>query len=253
MTDAKPQREGRQPPFRTPQGDHEKSDVWTEVDNWALKRLHSSQSPNYSAIEYATRLSEAEGLPNMEVSALQGKLLVTYCQMINAKAVLEVGTLGGVSSIWLASSGPDVKVTTIEIDPGRKAVAEQAIAHAGLSDRIEVLLGAGVDVLAKIREEVDAGRRPKFDFVFIDADKQNNVNYYNQAVAMSRPRGCVIVDNVVRRGMIAYDEDAKADGRVEGARQVVEAAGKDDRLMSNSLIQTVGEKNYDGFLVCVVK
>jgi predicted O-methyltransferase YrrM len=173
--------------------------------------------------------------------------------MIDAKNVLEVGTLGGVSSIYLASSGPDVKVTTIEIDPERKRVAEEAIANAGLGDRIEVLLGAGVDVLPKIKEDVAEGRRPKFDFVFIDADKPNNLNYYNAAVPMCRSRGCVMVDNVVRRGRLADDNAAREDPNVQGARDVIEAAGKDDRLMSTSMIQTVGEKNYDGFLICIVK
>ena len=173
--------------------------------------------------------------------------------MIYAKHVLELGTLGGVSSIYLASSGPDVKVTTIEIDPQRKKVAEEAIANAGLSDRIEVLLGAGVDVLAEIKKDVDAGKRPKFDFSFIDADKPNNLNYFNAAVEMSRSRAVVMVDNVVRRGGLAEDEAAKEDPNVQGARDVIEAAGRDDRVLSCSMIQTVGEKNYDGFFVCILK
>ena len=189
----------------------------------------------------------------MEVSPLQGKFLVTQCQMLNAKNVLELGTLGGISSIWLASSGPDVKVTTIEIDETRKAVAEEAIAHAGLSDRIEVLLGAGVDVLSGIGKDIDEGTRPKYDFVFIDADKQNNLNYYNAAVQMCRSRACIIVHIVVRRGQLADVEAANTDDRVEGARKVIIAAGKDERLMGTSMLQTVGEKNYDGFLICVVK
>ena len=173
--------------------------------------------------------------------------------MIDAKHVLEVGTLGGVSSIWLALSGPDVKVTTIEIDPERKAVAEEAIAHAGLSDRVQVLLGAGVEVLANLKKEVSDGKRPKFDFVFIDADKPNNLHYLNESLQMVRSRACIIVDNVVRRGRLADDEAAKTDEAVKGARKVIEAAGTDDRVMSSTLLQTVGEKNYDGVLVCVAK
>lgn len=179
--------------------------------------------------------------------------MVTQCQMVDAKNVLEVGTLGGVSSIYLASSGPDVKVTTIEVDPKHKKVAEEAIAKAGLSNRIDVELGAGVDVLPKIRQDVDEEKRPKFDFVFIDADKPNNLNYFNAAVPMCRSRACIIVDNVVRRGKLADDKAAQDDPNIRGARDVIEAAGKDDRLASTSMIQTVGEKNYDGFLICVVK
>lgn len=241
------------PRQRTPMTGHEKDERWTAVDVWAKERLYPPGSPYYKEIHNALQLSESRGLPAIEVSDLQGRFLVTQCQMLDAKHVLELGTLGGVSSICLASSGPDVHVTTIEIDPERKKVAEEAIAKAGLSDRIEVLLGAGVDVLPQIRKEVDGGKRPKFDFVFIDADKPNNVNYYNAAVPMTRSRGCVMVDNVVRRGRLAEDDTAKEDPNVQGARDVIEAAGKDDRLMSSSMIQTVGEKNYDGFLSCIVK
>jgi predicted O-methyltransferase YrrM len=220
---------------------------------YAKKRLYTSSSPYYREIQDALKLSETRGLPSIEVSDLQGRFLVTQCQIIDAKNVLELGTLGGVSSIYLASSGPDVKVTTIEIDEQRKQVAEEAIANAGLSHRIEVLLGAGVDVLRRIKQDVDEGRRLKFDFVFIDADKPNNLNYYNAAVPMCRSRGCVMIDNVVRRGRLADDNAAREDPNVQGARDVIEVAGKDDRLMSTSMIQTVGEKNYDGFLICIVK
>lgn len=241
------------PSHRTRLSTHEKDDRWTAVDVWAKERLHTSDTPYHREINAALQLSETRGLPSIEVSELQGRFLVTQCQMIDAKNVLEVGTLGGVSSIYLASSGPNVKVTTIEIDPKHKKVAEEAIANAGLSDRIEVLLGAGVDVLPKIKEEVSNGKRPKFDFVFIDADKPNNLNYFNAAVSMCRSRACVIVDNVVRRGLLADDDVAREDVNVQGARIVIAAAGKDDRLLSMSMIQTVGEKNYDGFLISVVK
>ena len=241
------------PRTRTRQPSHEKNDRWATVNKYALRRLNPSDSSYYDAINHAIELSESRGLPSIEVSALQGKFLATQCQIANAKHVLELGTLGGISSIWFASSGPDVSVTTIEIEEHRKAVAEEAIAHAGLTDRIEVLLGAGVDVLPKLRKEVESGKRPKYDFVFIDADKQNSLNYFNEAVPMSRSRACIVVDNVVRKGKLADDEAAKQDDRILGARRVVEAAGKDERLMGTTLLQTVGEKNYDGFLMCVVK
>lgn len=245
-------------PSRTVNIHHEKDERWTAVDKYALQHLNPADSPYYSAINYAIELSESHGLPSIEVSSLQGKFLVTQCQLIDAKHVLEVGTLGGISSIWLASSSPDVKITTIEVSEKHKAVAEEAIADAGLSNRIEVLLGAGVDVLPGLRKEVENGRRPKFDLVFIDADKPNNVNYFNDAVPMSRSRACIIVDNVARKGQLAYDDEARAQlseheaGQALGSRLVVEAAGKDRRLMSTTLLQTVGEKNYDGFLLCVV-
>lgn len=174
------------------------------------------------------------------------------CMLIDAKNILEVGTLGGYSSIFLASSSDDAKVTTIEIEPKHRDVAERAHAHAGLGDRIEVLLGAGLDVLPKIRQEVEEGKRQLFDFVFIDADKENNLQYLNEVVPICRSRSMIVVDNVVRRGQLADEELARTDTRIAGARRVVEAAGKDPRLEC-SLVQTVGEKNYDGFLLCVVK
>lgn len=254
---------------RTHTFSHEKDERWTAVDAYAKKHLHKPSSSHCSAIDYAINLSKEKHLPGIEISLLQGKWLLTQCQMINAKHVLEVGTLGGISSIWLALSGSDVKVTTVEIDPKRKAVAEEAIEHAGLSDRIEVVLGAGMDVLPKLRDEVKAGTRSAYDFVFIDADKPNNLNYFNESVQMVRSRGCIVVDNVVRRGRLADDEAAQSDPAVKGARAVIEAAGNDDRVstyvdektahscvvrstlttlpcvsVSSTLLQTVGEKNY---------
>jgi len=180
---------------RTHRPTHEKDERWTAVDKYATQQLHRPDSPHWSAINYAIQLSEEKRFPNIEVSLLHGKWLLTQCQMIDAKRVLEVGTLGGISAIWLALSGPDVNVTTVEIDPERKAVAEQAIAHAGLSDRVEVILGTGVDVLSRLREEVESGNRLPFDFVFIDADKKNNLNYFIESIKMVRSRACIVVDN----------------------------------------------------------
>ncbi|WPG97589.1 Hypothetical protein R9X50_00036700 [Acrodontium crateriforme] len=227
---------------------HERNERWTAVDQYASHHLLPIDTPLAAALKYASELSARESLPNIEVSRQQGKFLALQCMISGAKNVLEVGTLGGYSSIWLASASPDVKITTIEIDPKHKAVAEQAIAHAGLSDRITVLLGAGADVLPKLRTEIEAGTREKFGFVFIDADKPSNLTYLNEAVPMCLPRSVIIVDNVVRRGQLADAEVAKTDAKVAGARQVVEAAGKDHRLDA-CLLQTVGEKNYDGFMI----
>lgn len=238
---------------RRKEASHERDERSTAVDQYCLKHLHTPSSSSYAAIDYSTQLSEKSGLPAIEVSYLQGKFLALQCQMIDAKNVLELGTLGGTSSIWMAMSGPEVKVTTIEVDPEHKKVAEQAIAHAGLSERITVHLGAGLDVLPQIHSEVTSNKRPLFDLVFIDADKENNLAYYDYAIRMCRSRACIIVDNVVRSGKLADDEVAKKDSRIQGARKVIEAAGRDERLMGATVIQTVGEKNYDGFLMCVVK
>ncbi|KAH9841316.1 O-methyltransferase-like protein family 3 [Teratosphaeria destructans] len=225
---------------------------WTAVDQYALSHLFPPTSPYFSALQYARDQAAAAGLRSIEVSALQGRFLRLQCMLIGAKNILEVGTLGGYSSIILASSSPEAKVTTIEIEEKNKAVAEKAIANAGLSERINVLLGAGVDVLPRLRKEIDEGRREKFRFVFIDADKENGLHYLNDAIPMCEPGSLIVVDNVVRKGSLADEEIAKFDSKTAGSRAVVEGAGRDERIES-TLLQTVGEKNYDGFLLCYVK
>lgn len=225
--------------------------TWTSVDTYATQALLSNHS-YASALDSTTSIARQANLPSIEVSPLQGAFLSTQCQLANAKHVLEIGTLGGCSAIWMASSGPDVHVTTIEVEPSHAEVARQAVRAAGLEGRVEVLLGAGKDVLPLLRAEVEEGKRSRFDFVFIDADKENNLLYLREAVAMCRPRAAVVVDNVVRRGALASEEAAKKDVRVEGSRQVVEAVGRGEIFMGCSLLQTVGVKGYDGFLIGVV-
>lgn len=226
--------------------------TWTSVDDYATHSLLANH-PYTSALASIASIAKQADLPSIEVSPLQGAFLSTQCQLANAKHVLEVGTLGGYSAVWMASSGPDVRVTTIEVEPTHAEIARQAIRAVGLEDRVQVLLGAGKDVLPTLRAEVERGDRSRFDFVFIDADKQNNLLYLREAVAMCRPRAGVVVDNVVRRGALASEEAARNDSRVEGARQVVEAAGIEETLMGCSLLQTVGAKGYDGFLIGVVR
>ena len=172
-------------------------------------------------------------------------------RMLRAKNVLEVGTLGGYSTIWLASAWGGVRVTTVEINEHHQQVARTNLAHSGVEERVEALLGPGMEVLPRLLEDVRMGRREGFDMVFIDADKPNNWGYFDLAVQMSRPGACVIVDNVVRRGFLTDAERAKTDVMVEGSRRVVENAGKDPRVDA-VVIQLVGEKNYDGFLVATI-
>jgi predicted O-methyltransferase YrrM len=229
---------------------YEKDPRWTAVDDYAFSHLHSSTStPSTSALDQALRNSETEGLPNIAVSPSQGKYLQLQARLIRAKNILEVGTLGGYSTLWLANSTPDVKVTTVEVDAHHAEVAHANIKNAGVADRVEIRLGPGIEVLPQLAQEMKDGKRAKFQFVFIDADKENNWNYVDAAIGMCDPGACIIVDNVVRKGQVAQDTD---DPRVAGARRVIENIGKDERL-EGIVLQTVGEKNYDGFLFAVVR
>ncbi|KAF1966287.1 O-methyltransferas-like protein family 3 [Bimuria novae-zelandiae CBS 107.79] len=230
---------------------YEQDPRWTAVDHYSLSHLHatSQASPTNEVLAHALANSKKQDLPEIAVSPSQGKYLKLQAQLIRAKNILEVGTLGGYSTIWLASAGKDVHVTTIEVDAHHAEVAKANLEHAGVADRVDVRLGPGVEVLPQIAVEVKQGKKEKFQLVFIDADKVNNWNYVDSAVGMCEKGACVIVDNVVRKGRLAEDVD---DPNVQGARKVVESLGKDPRL-DGVVVQMVGEKNYDGFLFAIVK
>jgi len=238
---------GEDPPL------HEHDARWTAVDDYMNAHLLApSRNKYHEALEFARSNSRAKGLRDIAVFAGQGKMLALQIKLTGAKNVLEVGTLGGYSAIWMATAGDDVKVTTVEVDPRTKEIAEENIAHAGLSDRITVLLGPGIEVLPGLFEEVKAGKRPQFDFAFIDADKQNNLAYFNYALQMIKPNTLIYVDNVVRKGQVVDEKFIKEDPHIQGTRRLIEAVGQDDRVDA-VVIQTVGGKNYDGFLQAYVK
>jgi predicted O-methyltransferase YrrM len=230
---------------------HENDDRWSAVDQYSLSHLHpkSSIEPSNDALDQALANQKNEGLPDIAVSATQGKYLKIQAQLVKAKNILEVGTLGGYSTIWLASSSPDVKVVSVEVDSHHADVARANIKNVGYENRVEVKLGPGIEVLPKIVAEVKEGKRGKFDFVFIDADKENNWNYVDIALGMMNKGGVVIVDNMVRGGRLAIADSG--DVGVEGARRVVENVGKDSRL-DGIVVQTVSDKSYDGFLIAIV-
>lgn len=224
---------------------------WTAVDHYSFSHLHppSSTSPTNRVLDAAVANSEKHGLPNIAVSPCQGKFLMLHAQLLRAQNVLEVGTLGGYSTIWLASASPDIRVTTVEVDERHAAIARENLAAAGVADRVEVIVGSGMDVLPKLVKEVQSGARGKFDLVFIDADKENNWAYVDHALGMCVQGACIIVDNVVRKGRLV--DSSTTDSRVLGARKVVEEVGKDERL-DGVVLQTVG-KSYDGFLMAIAK
>ena len=231
---------------------HERNSRWTAVDEFQVPHLSPSTRPYHEAIENAYQNSISKGLANISVSRSQGKFLSVQCQIRNAKHVLEVGTLGAYSTIWMASSSPDVRVVTIEIDEKTAEIARENIRFAELEDRIEVIVGAALDVLPPLAAEIEQGKRPRFDFAFIDADKENAWPYFDLAVKTTVPRGVIYVDNVVRKGLLADVELAKRNPVVAGVRRLVEEVGKDQRVDA-VVLQTVDEKSYDRFLMAVVK
>ena len=225
---------------------------WTAVDNFQFPHLYPASRPYHSALEHALKNSLDKGLEDISVAPSQGKFLSVQCQIIGAKRVLEVGTLGAYSTIWMASASPDIRITSIEIDAHVAEIARENIAFAGLEDRIEVIVGAAREVLPQLAADIEHGKRERFDFTFIDADKESAWVYFDSAVKMTRPKGVVYVDNVVRKGLLADEELAKREPIVEGIRTVVREVGNDKRVDA-VVLQTVGEKNYDGFLMAVVK
>lgn len=214
---------------------------WTAVDRYITDAL----VPSDEVLDAALASSAANGLPAINVAPNQGKLLHVLARSIGAKRILEVGTLGGYSTIWLARAlRPDGKLITLEYEPKHADVARANIERAGLSHLVEIRLGKAIDTLPKIAAE---GGAP-FDFVFIDADKPGNADYFARALKLTRVGGLIIVDNVVRKGAV-LDEDG--DANAQGARRLFEAMATEKRV-SSTAVQTVGSKGYDGFAIAVV-
>jgi len=199
------------------------------------------------ALEEALAANAAAGLPSIDVSAPQGKLIHLLARMTGAQKALEIGTLGGYSTIWLASALPDDgRLITLERNARHAEVARRNVARAGLSGKVEIRTGAALETLPRIAAE---GLGP-FDFVFIDADKVNNAAYLEWALRLSHPGTAIVVDNVVRDGEVA---DARsADPDVIGVRRMFELIAREPRL-SATAIQTVGAKGWDGFALAIVK
>ncbi|MDB5711445.1 MAG: O-methyltransferase [Sphingomonas bacterium] len=216
---------------------------WTEVDDYIAGHLLGDDP-----VQDATLTANAgSDLPPIDVSAAQGKMLHLFARMAGAKRILEVGTLGGYSTIWLARALPQGgRLVTLELEPHHADVARANIARAGFADRVDVRTGPAVDTLDAM---IAAGEAP-FDLVFIDADKPSNVAYLNAALALSRPGTAIVVDNVIREGGVL--DTSGVDERIEGARRLFEAVAAEPRL-SATAVQTVGAKKWDGFLLAVVQ
>ncbi|MGE3243782.1 MAG: O-methyltransferase [Pirellulales bacterium] len=212
---------------------------WTAVDQYISGLL----LPPDAALDEALAASAAAGLPAISVSPIQGKFLQLLARMCGATRILEIGTLGGYSTIWLARALPSGgKLVTLEIDPHHAAVAMANFERAGLADRIELRLGPARETLAALI----ADRVAPFDFVFIDADKPSAPQYFSESLALTRPGSVIIVDNVVRDGAVL---DANStDENVQGVRRLLRQIGREPRVTATAL-QTVGLKGYDGFVI----
>lgn len=211
---------------------------WSAVDSYIADRLLGDDP----ALTAALAANAAEGLPDIDVSPAQGRMLHLFARMTGARRILEIGTLGGYSTIELARALPaDGALVTLEIDPHHADVARANIAAAGLGDRVTVITDPALDSLATLTGP--------FDFVFIDADKQNNPAYVDHAIRLSRPGTTIVVDNVIREGGVL--DAASDDERIQGTRSLFEAVGVNPRLTATA-VQTVGVKKWDGFLIAVV-
>ncbi|MEE1802807.1 O-methyltransferase [Streptomyces sp. JV176] len=224
------------------QNDQGQRERWDAVDHYVTDHL----APADEALSAALAATEAAGLPAISVAPNQGKLLQLLARVQGARTILEIGTLGGYSTIWLARALPeDGRLISLEYDPAHADVARANLAHAGLDGIAEVRTGAALDTLPALL----AGGAGPFDFVFIDADKRNNPHYVEWALRLTRPGSVIVVDNVVRGGSVV--DAGSTDPSVLGTRRMIEEMGKNPRL-SATAVQTVGTKGYDGFALARV-
>lgn len=215
---------------------------WTAVDRYFTDLL----VPSDPALDTALQTSAAAGLPPQNVSPNQGKLLLLLAQIQGARSILEIGTLGGYSTIWLARALPsDGRLITLEADPKHAEVARANIAHAGLSKLVDLRLGQALSTLPQIAAE----NQGPFDLIFIDADKPSNPEYFAWALKLSRRGSLIIADNVVRNGAVI--DVASSDPSVQGVRRFNELLASEPRVNATA-IQTVGSKGYDGFAIAIV-
>jgi predicted O-methyltransferase YrrM len=216
------------------------SERWTAVDRYLTELL----VPSDPALEAALWTNAEAGLPPHDVSPAQGKLLHLLARLQGARTILEIGTLGGYSTIWLARAlPPGGRLTTLESEPRHADVARANIARAGLADVVDLRIGRALEVLPALADAAP------FDLIFIDADKPSNPHYLRWALRLSRRGSLIVADNVVRDGAVV--DDASTDASVQGVRAMLTLMAAESRLAATA-IQTVGVKGYDGFAIALV-
>ncbi len=213
--------------------------LWAAVDNYFA---HAFAIDADVPLAQALAHQKAHGLPDINVAPNQGRLLMLLAQLGNATRILEVGTLGAYSTIWLARAvqgKPGAQVISLELEEKHAAVARHNLANAGVSDWVQVRVGRAIDSLAAL--DGDA-----FDLVFIDADKESNADYFEAALRLTKPGSLIVVDNVVRQGAVV--EPDHPDSRVHGVRRLVDRVAREPSVTATT-IQTVGVKGHDGLMV----
>jgi len=218
--------------------------VWTKVDRYFGDLLVRADD----ALDAVVHANKQAGLPEIDVTSLQGKFLEFLVRVSGAKRVLEIGTLGGYSTIWLARALPEGgRVVTLELDPHHARVARGNLQNAGVLDRVDVRVGPALESLAALANNAEPVEQ--FDLIFIDADKQSYPAYLEWSLKLSHPGTVIVADNVVREGkVIEADSDDK---NVQGVRRFTELVAAEPRL-SATVLQTVGVKGYDGIALAVV-
>ncbi|MDW9380415.1 O-methyltransferase [Chryseobacterium sp. JV558] len=219
-----------------------KTNSFLEIDHYISDLL----APEDHILKDTIKSLDAAGLPQHSVSANQGKFLQVMMMACNAKKVLELGTLGGYSTIWLARALPiDGKIITIEVDAHHGKVAQQNIKNAGLSDKVETKIGKALDLLPQMIKE----KNEKFDMIFIDADKPPYTEYFKYALQLSRPGTIIILDNVIREGKVL--DDNSQDEKVQGVQRLNKLLSNNENITA-TILQTVGVKEHDGMAIAVV-
>ena len=217
-------------------------EIWAAVDDYFGGLLVKEDA----ALKEAVETSSAAGLPPIQVSPAQGKFLHLLARMISARSILEIGTLGGYSTIWLARALPvDGRVVTLEVNPKHAELSLRNIARAGLANKVDLRLGKALETLPQLEAE---GRGP-FDLIFIDANKSDMPEYFAWALKLARRGSVIVSDNVVRKGAVLDANSGDPD--IQGVRRFAEMAGREKRV-SSTVLQNVGGKGYDGFAVSLV-
>jgi predicted O-methyltransferase YrrM len=219
---------------------------WSEVDAYIVEKLSPAEGPLSQTLDAALMRNRAAGLPAIDVSPAQGKLLHLLARLARARNILEIGTLGGYSTIWLARALPtDGRIVTLEFSPVHAAVARENIRAAGQGTKLDLRVGPALEGLPLLEKEGAV-----FDFIFIDADKANNPAYLQWALRLARVGAVIVVDNVVRDGRVL--DAASADPDIIGTRRFFDLAGAEKRWTATA-IQTVGVKGWDGFAIGIVE